>query len=44
MRKKDIDHLLEIAVARALGVQLAPARPRRTPLARKLLVEVRRAA
>lgn len=44
MRKKDIDRLLETAIARALGVQLAPARPRRVPHVRKAAHDIRHAA
>lgn len=43
MRKSDIDHLLEAAVARALGVPL-PRRLSRRPVARKAHQPIRHAA
>jgi hypothetical protein len=44
MRKQDLDHLLETAVARALGVTLPRLRRKMTPAKRTVHHPVKRAA
>lgn len=44
MRKAEIEHLLEAAVAKALGVKLPPKARRRTVPARKTAAPIRHAA